>query len=305
MRSKGRWMSRPSDPSVPRPNLEWLNPRTRVALGCFAAAAISAIVLELSGSDLFPSEGGLALGAKFFSRALTPAIHSEAALVPEGAPPLLIVAFSAALMTLRLAAAATGAALLLSVPLTFLASTSWWPSSGARVSSDRSVLGRVGYPAMYAAARVAITGMRSVHEVLWAVLFLAAFGMTEVAAVIAIAIPYSGTLAKVFSELIDETPRDASSALKEVGASSMQVYCFALLPRALPDMIAYAFYRFECALRSAAVLGFFGFATLGLEIRQSFSSSNYGEVWTFLYVLILMIVAFEAWSGAIRRRLVG
>jgi len=297
-------MSRIVDPYVPRLSLAWLTPRTGVAIGCIVAAAISAIVLELSGSDLVPGEGGLLFAARFLSRAITPAIHSEATLVPEGTPPLLVLAFSAAAMTLRLAAAAMGTALLLSVPLTFLASSAWWATEGRR-TGERTTLARFGFPVLYSAARVAITAMRSVHEVLWAVLFLAAFGMTEVAAVFAIAIPYSGTLAKVFSELIDETPRDASSAISGIGASALQVYCFALLPRALPDMVAYSFYRFECAVRSAAVLGFFGFATLGLEIRQSFSSSNYGEVWTFLYVLIFTIVGFEAWSGAIRRRLVG
>ena len=45
------------------------------------------------------------------------------------------------------------------------------------------------------------------------------------------------------------------------GAGSRQVFVFGLLPRALPDMGAYAFYRFECALRSAAILGFFGFSS--------------------------------------------
>ena len=56
-------------------------------------------------------------------------------------------------------------------------------------------------------------------------------------------------------------------------------------------------------LRSAAVLGLFGFPTLGLYIRQSFASTSYGEVWTYLYALLGLVLAFEAWSGALRRRL--
>jgi len=76
------------------------------------------------------------------------------------------------------------------------------------------------------------------------------------------------------------------------------------VPAALPDMVAYTFYRFECALRSAAVLGFFGFPTLGLRIKQAFGSTNFGEVWTHLYMLIILVVVFDLWSGAIRRRMV-
>ena len=114
----------------------------------------------------------------------------------------------------------------------------------------------------------------------------------------------SGTLAKIFSEMIDETPRDAANALRGAGASPLQIFTFALVPRALPDMGAYAVYRFECALRSSAILGFFGFETLGLSIAQSFENAQFGEVWTYLYVLIALVALVEWWSGAIRRRIV-
>jgi len=136
------------------------------------------------------------------------------------------------------------------------------------------------------------------------VLCLAAFGLSELSAVIAIAIPYSGTLAKVFSELIDEAPRDAAHALRAAGASPVAVFIVGLLPRALPDCAAYALYRFECALRSSAVLGFFGYPTLGFFISASFENLHYGEVWTYLYTLLLLVVVVDWWSGAVRRRLV-
>ena len=87
--------------------------------------------------------------------------------------------------------------------------------------------------------------------------------------------------------------RDAAVALRAAGASPLQVVVFGVLPRAQSDMTAYAFYRFECALRASAILGFFGFSTLGLYIRQSFNSTNYGEVWTYLYVLIALVVSAE------------
>jgi phosphonate transport system permease protein len=148
-----------------------------------------------------------------------------------------------------------------------------------------------------------IAFMRSIHEILWAIALLAAFGLTTVAAVIAIAIPYAGTLAKVFSEMLDEAPDDAAGALRMAGAGSLQTFVFGLVPRAVPDMGAYAFYRFECALRSAAILGFFGFETLGKYIHQSCGELYFREAWTYLYALCILIVLVEWWSGAIRRRL--
>ena len=104
--------------------------------------------------------------------------------------------------------------------------------------------------------------------------------------------------------MIDEAPRDAAAALRAAGASPLQVFVFGLVPLALPDMFAYAFYRFECALRSSAVLGFFGFPTLGYYVAASFENLQYGEVWTYLYALFALVLLVEMWSGAIRRRMV-
>lgn len=276
--------------------------------GLFLALAVLGVwsihTLDLAPADLVPGSGGLTLARQFFARALSPALTSEAQFVPDGTPPLLWIALSAAGTTLIYATAALGLAIVMGLVLGFLSSSAWW--AGDPAGADSRVvrwLRRIAAPALQVSARTLISFMRSIHELIWAVLFLAAIGLSELAAVFAIAIPFAGVLAKVFSEVIDEVPRDGALALRGVGASGTQVFCFALLPAALPELIAYAFYRLECALRSAAVLGFFGFPTLGLQIRQSFSSTSYGEVWTFLYVLIALVMLFDVWSSAVRRRL--
>ena len=69
-------------------------------------------------------------------------------------------------------------------------------------------------------------------------------------------------------------------------------------------MTAYAFYRFECTLRSAAILGFFGLETLGYFIRLAFEETLYGQCWTFLYALLALVIAADWWSGAFRRSFV-
>ena len=277
-----------------------LRTRSSVLLLLLLAGGWAFLHLGLGLGDLFPSRGGLAVAKSFFGQAFSPALASQAAFVPEGTPPLLILSLRVAGTTVVYAAAAMGLALLIGLGLGFLASTAWWAGDPL---AGRGMLGRTVLPVLYTATRVLIAFMRSIHEVLWAVLFLAAFGLTPLSAVFAIAIPYGGTLAKIFSEMVDEAPRGAAYALRGMGASGIQVFWFGLVPRALPDLIAYAFYRFECALRSSAVLGFFGFATLGREIRQSFESTNYAEVWTHLYVLLALVLIFDWWSGALRKRL--
>jgi phosphonate transport system permease protein len=274
-----------------------------VVLSILLAAAGALFVLHPPLRALLPQRGGLSIVRSFFSAMLRPAFDYEAP-VPAGTPPLLLEALAAAHRTLVFATAAMSLALAGGFALGFLASTSWWSDELVGTSRGTRWLRRGLGPTVWGAARVLIVLMRSVHELLWAVIFLAAFGLNTASAVVAIAIPYAGTLAKVFSEMIDEAPRDSAFALRTAGAGATQVFAFGLLPRALPDMCAYAFYRFECAVRSSAVLGFFGFPTLGYSISAAFENLHYSEVWTYLYALAILVVAIEIWSGALRRRFV-
>jgi phosphonate transport system permease protein len=261
-------------------------------------------VLGLTPAGLVPHAGGVEIVKRFFLGALHPAFDYEEG-APPGADPFLLNVLGAARRTLVFAAAGMSLALVFGIALGFLASSAWWSGESARGRGPVArLLSRTLWPGLWFASRALIVFMRSVHELLWAVIFLAAFGLNSFGAVVAIAIPYAGTLAKIFSEMIDEAPRDSGLALRRLGASPLVEYWFGLVPRALPDLCAYAFYRFECAIRSSAVLGFFGFPTLGYGIAQSFENLHYGEVWTYLYALMVLVIGVELWSGALRERFV-
>ena len=94
-----------------------------------------------------------------------------------------------------------------------------------------------------------------------------------------------------------------SSGPRSGGAPAGQRFLFGLLPQALPDMTAYTFYRFECALRSSAGLGFFGFPTLGYHLSASFENLYFREALTYLYVLFALVLLVDWWSGRIRKEL--
>ena len=277
-------------------------PRARVLISLAALGGLAALELGLDLRDLAPSSGGLTVARELLSRAFSPAWAREGTAAVD-AEPLLVTALEAAWVTVQLAAAASGLALLLGAPLGLLASSVVWRLDGPPSASRGPRGARLGRRVGFGLARALIAGLRSVHEILWAVLLLAALGLSQLSAVVAIAIPYAGTLAKVFSEMLDETPRDAGLALRDLGATSLQALMYGWLPRAFPDLAAYAFYRFECALRAAAVLGFFGFPTLGYHLLVSFENLHYGELWTFLYTLIALVMVVDAWSGWLRRRL--
>lgn len=276
--------------------------RRRWVIICILIAGVwSFFELGLKPGEIAIGAGGLRLAAEFFGHALAPAMQYETA-VPEGTAPILLKSLQSAGWTVVFAATAISLAAAAGILLGFAASTAWWSADlTARDTTLRRLLYVCLAPAIYAVARALINLMRSIHELLWAVLLLAAFGVNHLSAAIAIAIPSAGTLAKIFSELIDETPRAAALALRDAGATSLQMYFLGMLPRALPDIAAYTLYRFECALRTSAVLGFFGFPTLGFYIAAAFENLHYAEVWTYLYALFGLVALVDWWSGRLRR----
>jgi phosphonate transport system permease protein len=305
--------------------------RPALLLGLLLVGGVAAAFLRLSLRDLWPGANGRSLVTDFVSAAVAPGFDYESTDLPAGAPPFWHKALGGAHRTLIFAVAALSVSLVAGLILGCLCSTSWWfddpyphvsrcaalPRRLRKPAARRAArllilvlralheLQRRGLqPIAYGSARLSILLMRSVHELLFAVLFLAAVGLTPFSGVLAIAIPFSGTLAKVFSEMMEEAPRSATKALQQAGASRLQVLLFAILPASLPDMASYSLYRLECAIRSSAVLGFFGYETLGLYVKTSFENYYFGEVWSYLYVLLGVVLLVEWSSASLRRRFV-
>lgn len=272
--------------------------RTIVLVALLAAGFWAWHLLDLGLDGLTPSQGGMEKAWQFVRGAWNPSWTSQDEHF--AGTPLWRDALDAARLTVVFAAAGVGLAIAIGAVLGFFGSTAWW-AGDARGGFFRRAIA----PVVYGVTRVLITGLRSIHEVLWAIVFACIWPEDMAfAATIAIVIPYSGTFAKVFSEMIDEAPRDAAFALRSAGARPLQVFVFGLVPRAAPEIVAYSLYRFECGLRSAAVLGWFGIPTLGEKIMRSDENNYYGEVWLYLYTLIALILVVEWWSGAVRKRLV-
>ena len=278
----------------------WLGRRGLLISSLLLAGCVAYARLDLSLAGLIPHGGGREIARRFFLAALHPAVDYQGGSLPADAPPFLLQIIEGLWRTLIFAAAAMSLAVPGGLLLGYLAAATSWERDPA---SRTSWMGRAA-PLAYGATRVLIAGMRSVHELLWAVIFLAALGLTSLTAVIAIAIPFTGTLAKLFSEMLDEAPRQSAEAMLATGARPSVVFLCGRLPRALPDIAAYSFYRFECALRSSAILGFFGFPTIGYYISASFENLHYREVWSYLYALLAAVLLLEGWSALLRRRFV-
>jgi phosphonate transport system permease protein len=148
--------------------------------------------------------------------------------------------------------------------------------------------------------RGVLVALRSVHELIWALLFVSVLGLDPLVAVLAIAIPFGAQTAKIFAETQDGIPTGPLHALRTAGSRPLPTLGYALLPPAAPLLLSYSFYRFECAIRSAVVLGVVGVGGLGQELAVSLQSRNWDEVWTLVGAVVLLSAASDLWSARLR-----
>nr|WP_199305933.1 ABC transporter permease subunit [Pseudanabaena sp. FACHB-2040] len=259
---------------------------SRTAWGWVAVVAIAAAFYTAgvgrAGVDLF-NWGGLGQVGQFF----------RASLSPDLSPEFLGIIARASLVTLAYAVCGTALSVLLGFVGGLLAAEVWW----------LTLFPRRGGALAWLTVRGLLAVPRAIHELLWGLFLINILGLDPLVAVLAIAIPFGAIVAKVFSEILDETPRAPLSALISGGVGPGSALLYGLLPLALPNLLSYTFYRFECSLRSAAVLGIIGAGGLGYEIFLSLQSLRYEQLWTGFYALILLNGAVDTWSALVRRRM--
>ena len=133
--------------------------------------------------------------------------------------------------------------------------------------------------------------IRAIHELFWALLLIQCFGLSPLTGVLALAIPYSGTLAKIYGELFEEAAPVPRSTLLE--SNTLSGFIFTTLPQSWQALVTYTSYRFECAVRSSVILGFIGLPTLGFYLESALRESHYHEAASLLYLLIMLIVSLR------------
>lgn len=146
--------------------------------------------------------------------------------------------------------------------------------------------------------------IRSIHELVWAWMFVAAFGLSPYAAIFALGIPYGGMLGRIFADMLSDVPEEPINALQASGASKLQCLFYGYFPIVKSGFVSYTLYRFECAIRSSAIMSFVGLGGLGYQIQLSLDELNYHEVWTFMFFLILLVVLIDLWSNLLRKSMV-
>lgn len=197
--------------------------------------------------------------------------------------------------TIAIATCGMAIALAASIPLAMAATRTL---SISRIG--RPAIGVVGR-AVRAAIRWLLIALRSVPELVWALMFVRAVGLGDTAGVLAIALAYTGMIGKVYLEIFESQDQRAAEALLAGGAGRMGAFLYGTLPDCLPELVSYAVYRWECAIRSSVILGFVGAGGLGMQMELSMKMLAGGEVIVFLVAFLALVSLADLVSRWLRR----
>ncbi|OSZ67453.1 ABC transporter permease [Hydrogenophaga sp. IBVHS2] len=198
--------------------------------------------------------------------------------------------------TVAMATAGVTLALVIAIPLTLLST---------RVLSVSALAGRMDrLPALVRqGVRWLLIVLRSIPELVWALVFVRVVGLGPTAGVLAIALTYGGMLGKVYGEILESGEAHPTQTLLRNGAGRLQAFFYGLLPANAAELTSYTVYRWECAIRSSVVLGFVGAGGLGQQLDNSMKMFNGGEVALMLLVFMALVALADRASSALRRSL--
>ncbi|UVL25217.1 PhnE/PtxC family ABC transporter permease [Pseudomonas donghuensis] len=217
---------------------------------------------------------------------------------PAHEPDFLRLLLDATLQTLAVATAGMTLALLLAIPASLLASRALSLRAASRG-------GRLGFwsRTLRLPVRALLIFLRSVPEIVWALLFVRAVGLGPTAGVLAIAITYSGMLGKVYAEIFESVDQRPAHALLQAGSSRLSAFFYGILPAAAAELVSYTVYRWECAIRASVVMGFVGAGGLGQQIDLSMRMFAGAEVASMLLTFLLLVWLADQLSRLLRGRL--
>jgi phosphonate transport system permease protein len=204
--------------------------------------------------------------------------------------------------TVAIAVAGTALSIIIALPLGVLGTATLFRRGPLLDAEPATAAARV-LAWLSGGSRGVLGVLRAVPDLVWAMVFVVGMGLGPVPGVLALAVSYGGVLGRVLADLFEDVDPRPLEALRSTGATRAQLFVFGIWPQALPGVVAYTLYSFECCVRAAAVLGLVGAGGLGYEIALSMRQLAYGEVVTLVGALLVVMWLTELASTAIRRLL--
>jgi phosphonate transport system permease protein len=191
--------------------------------------------------------------------------------------------------TIFLAFMATVFGVVFALPLGFL---------GARNVTGNSSAGW----SVYIFVRGFFNILRSIEPLVLAILFAVWVGIGPFAGVLALGFHSIAALGKLFSEQIESVDKGPIEAITSVGATPLQVIIYAIIPQAIPQILAYTFYRWDINIRMSTIIGFVGGGGIGFLLQQWINLLQYQKAGTALLAIAIAVITLDALSARIRAK---
>ena len=191
------------------------------------------------------------------------------------------------LQTLAMAFLGTLAASIISIPLGLMASR-----QVVRISFPRFIIRRF------------LDFIRGVDILIWALIFVRAFGLGPLSGVLAIFVADTGTLSKLYSEAADNCDNKQIEGLTSSGANKFSTLRFGLVPQVMPIFISQSLYFFESNSRSAVILGIVGAGGIGLQLSERMKAQYWDQAFFIIIIILIMVAAIDRLSRFLREKII-
>ena len=161
----------------------------------------------------------------------------------------------------------------------------------------------VASPMIYSSTRLLLSFVRTVPDLVWAILFVVIVGLGPWAGTLAIIVGSTGSFGKLFAESIESIDPGPVEAVRATGADPLPVSVFAILPQAMPMVLSYVLFYWESTVRNATVFGLVGAGGIGLHIQSAFSLLRYDRLAVYIMCIFVAVVIIDRISALLRQRL--
>lgn len=152
----------------------------------------------------------------------------------------------------------------------------------------------------YPLGRAIMTLSRSVHEIVWGLIFVSAVGLGAFPGILAIAVRSIGFISKTTAEAIEDVEPGPIEAIKAVGGNQLQVIVFGVIPQIIPTFVGNVIFQWDINIRRSTIMGLVGAGGLGLTLHRQFVMFNYPGVTTVIVAIFCLVAIGEVTSYFVR-----
>lgn len=156
---------------------------------------------------------------------------------------------------------------------------------------------------LYYPARWLMNIIRSIPDLVFALMFVSAVGLGPFAGILAMTLGSVGSIGKVFAEAMESVDRGPVTAIQAVGGSKRAVIQYAVVPQAAPMLVSYTLLLFEGNVRGATILGLVGAGGIGLELTNALRMYNYAHLSAIILCIIVLVTVIDQISAYVRKRI--